>query len=179
MRRAAAFALLAVVLPARAADCYGVDGARGSVTYEVRQAGAPFRGAFHRFGGKICLAGENVTQVDVWLDPASVDSGLPEIDAALKDKDFFAVSQYPRAAYSSDSVQARAGGQLVRGVLQLKGKSRDLDVAITLQRAAGGLAISGSATLNRLDYGIGTGEWSNTQWLGGEVKLDFNVMLVR
>jgi polyisoprenoid-binding protein YceI len=37
--------------------------------------------------------------------------------------------------------------------------------------------VSGSLTLNRLDYGIGTGEWSNTNWLGAEVKVDFREAL--
>jgi hypothetical protein len=33
--------------------------------------------------------------------------------------------------------------------------------------------------LDRLDYGIGTGEWSDTRWLGAEVKIDFSATLSR
>ena len=39
--------------------------------------------------------------------------------------------------------------------------------------------VSGSFTLDRLDYGIGTGEWSDTRWLGAEVKVEFSAALLR
>ena len=177
MLRALAFALASAALPACAAQCYTVDSTRAGVSYVVKQAGSPFRGAFRRLGGEICVEAERVTLIDVWLDPASVDSGIPEIDAALKDKAFFAVGQYPRIAYTSRSVQARADGQLAHGILQLKGKRGDLDVLFQLQPSAGGLKVSGTLDLNRLAYGIGTGEWANTDWLSGEVRVEFQATL--
>lgn len=174
-----AIALIAAVasLPAFAEECHPVDASRGSVLYEVKQAGAPFRGTFRRFGGQVCLSGERVTRIDVWLDPASVDSGLPEIDAALKDKNFFDTDQYPRATYNSQSVEAQGAAQLAHGTLQMKGKRRNLDVPFKFQRDSGRVVATGTLTLDRLDYDIGTGEWSNTQWLSGEVKVEFRAML--
>jgi polyisoprenoid-binding protein YceI len=177
MLRILVFIVASASLPVGAAQCYTVDSARGSVSYEVKQAGSPFRGKFHRFGGEICLADGHASRVEVWLDPASVDSGIPEIDAALRDKEFFAVDQYPRVAYTGRSVQARANGQLAHGILQLKGKRGDLDVLFQLQPSAGGLKVSGTLDLNRLAYGIGTGEWANTDWLGGEVRVEFQATL--
>ena len=174
-----AIVLIATIasLPAFADECHSVDASRGSVSFEVKQAGAPFRGRFRRFGGEVCLSGERVTRIDVWLDPASVDSGLPEIDAALKDKDFFDTDQYPRVTYNSQSVEAQGATQLAHGTLQMKEKRRNLDAPFNLQREGGRLVISGTLMLNRLDYDIGTGEWSNTQWLSGEVKVEFRAML--
>ncbi|HEX9672365.1 MAG TPA: YceI family protein [Burkholderiales bacterium] len=174
-------ALVAVVAfapsPAPADDCYAVRPSGGSVSFEVRQAGAPFRGAFRRFGGEICLAQGQVERIDVWLEPASVDAGLPEIDAALKEKEFFETARYPRIAFTGRSVEARGERQTARGMLEIKGRRRDVQVAFRLRRDSGEPVVSGSLTLNRLDYGIGTGEWSDTKWLGTEVKVDFNVKL--
>ena len=164
-------------LPAFGQECYVVDGARGSVSFEVKQAGSPFHGKFRRFGGEVCLSEDRTTRIDVWLDPASVESGLPEIDAAVKDKEFFAVNQYPRVLYTSKSVDPRGSTQLAHGVLEMKGKRRDLDVPFGLQRTGGAPIVSGTLTLNRLDYGIGTGEWSNSQWLGAEVSVEFKAAL--
>ncbi|MBI4290852.1 MAG: YceI family protein [Betaproteobacteria bacterium] len=167
----------AASLPVCAEECYSVDGSRGSVSYEVKQAGSPFRGNFQRFGGEVCLSAERATRMELWLDPASVHSGLPEIDAALKDKDFFAVAQYPRVLYTSQSVEARGSTQLAHGTLQIKGNRRSLDVPFSLRREGGSFVASGTLTLNRLDYSVGTGEWSNTKWLSGEVKVDFRATL--
>jgi len=48
-----------------------------------------------------------------------------------------------------------------------------------LRESGGKPLVSGSFTLDRLDYGIGTGEWSDTRWLGAEVKIDFSATLSR
>lgn len=178
MRAIALIAALAS-LPALAEECYTVDRSHGSVSYEISQAGSPFRGNFRIFGGTACLTAERVTRIDVWLDPASVDSGLPEIDAALKDREFFAVKQYPRVAYTSESVEARDSTQLAHGTLRMKGKSRALDVPFSVRRDGADLVVSGTLTLNRLDYDIGTGEWSNTTWLSAQVKVNFRATLSR
>lgn len=164
-------------LPAAAEECYRAAADNGSVSFQVKQAGAPFRGKFGRFGGEVCLAEGRATRLDLWLDPATVDAGLPEIDAALKDKDFFAVAQYPRIVYISNSVEASGSKQLAHGVLEIKGKRHDLDVPFSLQREGNSPIVSGTLTLNRLEYGIGTGEWSNTQWLGSEVNVEFRATL--
>ena len=164
-------------LPAHAEDCRAVDPSRGSVSFEVKQAGSPFQGQFRSFGGEVCLSGMRATRVDVWLDPASVDAGLPEIDAALKRGDFFAVERYPRVTYASRSIASGDQAQIAHGVLKLKGKSRALDVPLSLRREDGHVVVSGVLTLNRLEYDIGTGEWSNTKWLGGEVRVKFTVAL--
>ena len=176
--RAAVLIATGISLPAVADTCYPVDAGQGSVSYEVRQAGSPFRGKFRRFGGEVCFESERVTRIDVWLDPASVDSGMSEIDEALKDKEFFAVSEYGRVTYASQSVEARGDSQVARGELAMKGRHRPLDVPFKVQRDGKNQIVSGTLTLNRLDSGVGTGEWSNTQWLGGEVKVQFRAMLL-
>lgn len=180
MKPRALFRLLAFALvssSAAAEECYAVRAAGSSVSFEVRQAGAPFRGAFRRFGGEVCLAQDRVARIDVWLEPTSVDAGLPEIDAALKEKEFFETARFPRIAFTGNSAEVRGEQQTARGTLQIKDRRRDMQVAFRLRRDGDGPVVSGSLTLNRLDYGIGTGEWSDTRWLGAEVKVDFSARL--
>lgn len=166
-------------LPAAADECYSVDPSSSRVSFELKQAGSPFRGAFRRFGGEFCIAQGRVARIDVWLEPASVDTGLPEIDAALNEKEFFDVRRHPRIAFASESVQVRGDRQVARGTLTIKEKRRTADVPFRLGETGGKPVVSGSFTLERLDYGIGTGEWSDTRWLGGEVKVDFSATLSR
>ena len=98
MVRAVVLLAASAWLPASyAEECYRANDHNGGVSFEVKQAGAPFRGKFRRFGDEVCLLEGRATRIDVWLDPATVEAGLPEIDAALKDTtDFFAVDRYPR-----------------------------------------------------------------------------------
>lgn len=170
---------LAIVAPPASAQCYAVDAAGGRVSFEVQQAGAPFHGGFRRFGGELCLEQGRVARIDVWLDPASVRAGLPEIEAALKEKEFFAAAEHPRIRFVSNSVVARGESQLARGTLEIKGTRREVEVAFRLRATGGAPAVSGVLALNRLDYGIGTGEWSDTRWLGAGVKVEFSAALSR
>ena len=168
------FALAA--LPAAAEECYAVDSARGSVSFNVSQAGASFRGTFRRFGGDVCLEQERIVRIDVWLEPASVATDLPEIDAALKDKEFFDTGKHPRMSFASSSIEAQGDRQLARGTLDIKGKRREVGVPIRL-RSGDRPTVSGSFALNRLDYDVGIGEWADTRWLGAEVKVEFTAPL--
>lgn len=166
-------------LPAAADECYSVDPSSSRVSFELKQAGSPFRGTFRRFGGEFCIAQGRVARIDVWLEPASVDTGLPEIDAALNTKEFFDVRRHPRIAFASESVQVRGDRQVARGALDVKGTRRNADVPFRLSESGGRQVVSGSFTLDRLDYDIGTGEWSDTRWLGSEVRVDFSATLSR
>ena len=147
-----------------AEDCYTADA--GEVTFRVMQSGAPYTGNFRRFSGEVCYAQGHLTRINASLDPSSVDTGLPELDAALKEKDFFAVREFPRVTFVSSSVQAQSEAQLTRGTLEIKGNRREMEVVLKSQQAGGKRSISGSFTLDRLQYDIGTGDWTNTKWLG-------------
>lgn len=171
--------LLVIALPAGAQDCYTVDAGAGRVDFEVKQAGAPFRGHFRRFGGEVCLQGERIVRIDVWLEPASVETGLPEIDAALREREFFDVAAFSRLRFTSEAVEARGGTLLARGALEIKGRRREVQVPFTLQAAGGRLAVAGAIALNRLDFAVGTGEWADTRWLAAEVKVGFSAPLAR
>lgn len=180
-RTANLLALLAALLlapdSARAATCYAVDGEHGRVEFEIEQAGSPFRGEFRRFGGEVCLADTNVTHIDVYLEPGSVDTGLPELDEALLEPEFFAAGEHPRARFTSDRIERTEQGYVAHGTLELKGVSRPTDVRFMLERAGDRYTVSGSLDLDRLDFGIGTGEWSDTDWLGGSVRIAYEARL--
>ena len=159
------------------AQCYSVDDAHGRVGFEIDQAGSPFGGTFHRFGGELCLSGDEVTRIDVHLDPGSVDTGLAALDAALLGEEFFAVHDHPLARFASERI-TRAGERLVaHGTLTLKGISRPMDVAFVLARTGDGYTVSGSLVFERLDFRVGTGEWANTEWLGGSVRVAYEARL--
>lgn len=178
MRAALLLIALFAALPARADDCRAVDARLGKLRFEAAQAGAPFRGEFRRFGGTVCFAGGRVAKIDVWLDPASVDAGLPEIDDALKGEAFFETQRYPRIEYSSNSIDTGDGEEIAHGTLQIKGSRRALEVPFRTKSLAGGaLEVAGRLSLNRLDYGVGTGEWADTKWLGAAVTVSFDVRL--
>ena len=172
--------LTLIALPVQAAEeCYLAEAPGGGVTFHVLQAGAPYTGSFKRFSGEVCLDAGRITRIDAMLDPASVDTGLPELDDGLKGSDFFDVAKYPRVTFGSQSVQSQGNVHKVHGILEIKGIRREVDVVLDSKVMNGKTVLSGVLALDRLQYRIGMGEWTNTKWLGTQVQIDISAVLGR
>ena len=69
---------------------------------------------------------------------------------------------------------------LARGTLTLRGVTRPVSVRFRFERSPeGGARLDGSARLRRLDFGVGQGEWTSTEWVGDEVEVSFELRLSR
>ena len=161
-----------------AGEVLGVNLAQSTVRFTVVQGGAPFSGRFVTFGGVLCRSNNGVARIDVWLDPGSVDSGLPEVDQLLLTPQFFDVARHPRVTFRSDEIVRQ--GMLVEatGTLTINGISRERSVEFRFGESDGGWQARGRFTLPRLTYELGTGEWDNTEYLANEVVVEFDAMLV-
>ena len=164
-----------------AAVCWAPVPAANSIVFNTTQAGAPFQGQFTQFSGLVCLtpnAGDPGL-IRVQVQAASVDTGLPELDDALRGADFFDVTRWPQASFVSESVKTLDTGHYqVTGKLTLRDVTREISVPFTITPSAGGGArLQGTLDFERLDYHIGLGQWQDTRWVGNEVDVKFSVML--
>lgn len=179
--RRAAMILLLSALPTVAiggeATCFEVSADDGDIGFEVDQAGTAFSGTFQRFGGTVCMNGGAVAGVDVWIDPGSVETGLPELDAALASPEFFDVERHPRATFVSSEIGTTDQASTLHGTLTVKGMAQPLDVPIEVFQITGdgsGYRVTGRFDIHRLDFGVGTGEWADTRWLGDVTSVSFS-----
>jgi polyisoprenoid-binding protein YceI len=154
-----------------------------SLSFVASQGGAPFPGEFKSYTASLCLDDKDLSkdklQVDVDLD--SVDSGMAEMDAALKGDDFFDTAHYPKGSFRSDSFKLVSPGHyLVTGKLSLKGVTKTISVPFTWTPAAGGkqAKLDAKTTLERRDYGIGKGQWDDPQYVGLGVDVTFAISFV-
>lgn len=174
--------LFSTSLSAKESSCEGqvlvVNLANSTVRFTVTQGDAPFSGRFVIFGGEICQSDNGIERIDVWLDPGSVDSGLPEVDQLLVTPQFFHVDEHPRVTFTSNDITRL--GMLVEasGTLTINGISRERSVEFRFGESANGWQAKGRFTLPRLAYELGTGEWDNTNYLANEVVVEFDAMLV-
>ncbi len=173
--------LLAAWAISAGADCFQPESASSTVVFVASQAGAPFEGAFKNFSGCVCLdpASPETGNINIIIDTAAVDTGIPEFDDALRGADFFDTVRWPTARFVSIGIQSMGNGKYsVRGQFTLRDITREIEVPFLLtQTTGGGSQISGETTIKRLDYDIGLGEWRDTRWVGEEVMLRFNVKL--
>lgn len=175
--------LLCLLSLAAQADCWKPVPAPKSITFTASQAGAPFPGEFKSYSAELCLDAKDPSKntLQVQADLGSVDTGLPEMDDALKGEDFFDTARFPQARFVSDSLKPAGSGQYaITGKLTLHGVTKAVSVPFSFKPAADGKSarLEARFSLKRLDYGIGKGQWADTQWVADPVDLAFAVTFV-
>jgi polyisoprenoid-binding protein YceI len=145
-------------------------------------SGGDFTGQFQRFVAAIAFDPANLagSRFRVDIETGSASTADADRDVALAGSDFFATVRWPGATYEASQFAATEPGQYqARGKLTIRGITRDVPVTFTFKPAADGLGavLSGRASVRRLDFGIGQGEWQDTKWLGDEVRIRFELTL--
>jgi polyisoprenoid-binding protein YceI len=166
-------------LPA-AAQCWVPDTANSSVTFIAEQAGAPIEGRFQTFSGRLCIdeAAPTNNSVMLRIDTASVDMGLPEFDDAMRGSDFLDAARWPAATFRGTQLKALGGKKYaVSGQLTIRDKTHAITVPFELSTSGSHATLIGESVITRLDYDLGLGEWSDTRWVGAQVKVKLNVTL--
>ena len=143
------------------------------------QAGAEFKGVFHKFTATVDFAADALatSKIDVQIDMSSVDSLDKDRDTTIRGKDIFDVAHNPTAHYVTKTISKTAAGFAAVGSLTLHGVTKDVPIEFQFVPAAPGAKLSGTAKLNRLDFGVGQGDWKNTDTIGNAVKINFSLVL--
>jgi polyisoprenoid-binding protein YceI len=163
---------------ARAAP-YTADGQQSRLEFVGVQAGADFKGVFHKFTAAVEFAPEAPASslIDVQVDMNSVDSMDKDRDTTIRGKDVFDIANFPAAHYVTKSISKTATGFTAVGSLTLHGVTKDVPIDFQFTQAAGAAKLEGSAKLKRLDFGVGQGDWKSTEWVGDAVKISFSLVL--
>jgi len=144
------------------------------------QAGAPFEGKFEKFTADIQFDPQDLatSRFDVKIDTASVNTQDRERDDILKGADLFAVKQFPTARYVADKFTAKGKGQFAAsGKLTLRNITKDVPIEFTFEQKGADAWLKGTASIKRLDFGVGQGEWKDTETVANEVKIKFALLL--
>jgi polyisoprenoid-binding protein YceI len=180
---AAAPALAATVATASAqATSWTTVAASSSIEFTGTLADGDFAGRFQRFVAAVAFDPVNLagSRFRVVIETGSANTADADRDVALAGSEFFATSNWPTATYDADQFTTTGPGQFqARGKLTIRGITRDVPVTFTFKPTADGRSatLSGRASVRRLDFGVGQGEWQDTKWLGDEVRVRFELTL--
>lgn len=166
------------------AECWVPLVEPGALRFIARQGGEPFAGSFGEYSGELCLEDDASAggRIELRVRTDSVDTGLPEADSALRSALFLDAGNTPEAIFSGAVVRLPGGnGYAAAGRFALRDGVQELSVPFELQPPAadGTRLLQGATAIRRLDYGVGLGEWLDTQFLDDEVRLEFSVRLRR
>jgi len=177
-------ALLAIAGVAGAAIAWRVVPTTSELTFVGKQAGAEFTGKFERFNADIRFDPKDLvtSKFIVDIEMASVNSKDKERDDILKSSDLFDVKRWPKSRYVAEQFISKGGDKYAAtGKLTLRDVTRDIPIEFTFVPDASGKNawLKGSAQLKRLDFGVGQGEWKDTQWVNNDVRVEFALRLAQ
>jgi polyisoprenoid-binding protein YceI len=150
------------------------------LTFVGTQAGAEFEAIFERFTADIRFDPQDLagSRFDVKVDMASVNSKDSERDDTVKSDELFAVKQFPTAHYVTERFTAKGSNKFTgSGKLTLRNVTREVPIEFTFEKKDGSAWLKGSAQLKRLDFGVGQGDWKDTETVANEVKVNFVLLL--
>lgn len=164
---------------------WGIDLVHSNIGFAVRHlVVSKVRGKFTRWTGTIRMD-ENAlrrTEVDIAIEPASIDTGVEQRDNHLRSPDFFDAAKYSTMTFKSTGVEQSKNGDLrLRGNLTMHGVTRpvtlDVEFAGTQKDPWGGFRAGFSArtSLDRKDFGL---TWNQVLETGGVVvgdKVDVDI----
>ena len=171
--------LPATVFAAGAATSYSADPAQSRLEFTGVQAGADFKGTFHKFTAAVEFAPDALesSHIDVQIDLNSVDTMDKDRDTTIRGPDIFDVAHWPTAHYATRSFSKTATGYAAIGALTLRGVTKDVPIDFKFAPSPAGAKLDGNAKLKRLDFGAGQGDWKSTEWVADAVKISFSLAL--
>jgi polyisoprenoid-binding protein YceI len=179
----ACWLLLPLGLAAQTPHQWSANGADGELSFLAYYEGAPITGHFRTFIVSASQdsedAGAAPTRIAVEVDITSATMGAADIDQAISGGEWFDSSGFPRASFATEAIEAAGDtGYHARGTLALKGHRQRIEVPFTWTRQGPDAALlQGEVALQRLDFGIGTGEWARGDAIGLQVLVRFQLTL--
>ncbi len=142
------------------------------------QAGAPFTGVWLAWTGDIHFDPSNLagSYASVRVQTRAVETQDAERNGIMQDTEWFDTEAFPEARFEARQFMAEpAGGFRALGDLAIKGLSTPVQLVFEVSVSGNRRRLSGVAELDRLQLGLGTGEWADTDWVGQTVRLEFLV----
>ena len=163
------------------APAWNIDKAHSSLSFSVNHFFTPVNGHFKEFQTQLRLDPENLSgsYAEVVVKVASVNTGQAKRDKHLQSGDFFDAGTFPEIKFESSKFSKTDDGYLVTGFLTIRDVKKEVEIPFMILGISehpmkkGKLitAIQGEITLNRNDYGVGSGSWAATAVVGDEVDI--------
>lgn len=178
LRRASLLAgLLLAAGFARAGDY--VQAAGSSLRFAGAYQGEAFSGRFPGFATTLRFdpAQLAAARLDVTIPLATATTGNEDYDGEMRGAAFFDSKRFPQARYVATKFRALGGNRYAAdGTLTLHGVSRPVTLTFTWTPGPRPV-LAGKATVNRLAFGVGGGDWADTRLIPDAISVTTHVLL--
>lgn len=167
----------ALSLPAFAADY--TQAAGSSLAFAGKYQGETFSGTFPGFRTTVSFDPVNPAagKLSVTIPIATATTQNDDYDTEMRGAAFFDATKFAQATYTASGFRDLGNGQYAAdGTLELRGVRKPVTLTFTWTPGTRPL-LSGRATVRRLDFGVGGGEWADTGTIPNEIAVSTRVYL--
>lgn len=175
---------------AQDATMWKIDKSHTSVNFSINHFFSSVPGKFTDFDGMIHFDPNNLkgSKADFSVSINSVNTDDAKRDKHLQSKDFFDAETYPKMSFQSTKFEKKSDKEyLIHGKLTIKDKTKNvtLPMKITgemehpMMKGTIILGVVIDTTIDRTNYGVGTGDWAATMVVGDEVRIHIPMELNR
>jgi polyisoprenoid-binding protein YceI len=165
----------AATAPAETTDPVHWKVSSGStLTFTTAWSGTPVEGRFDRWKADILFGPKALdrSKVTVTIDMGSAKTGDEQRDASLPAPDWFDSANHPSAVFTASRFTESGEGRYVaHGTLTLRGVTKPLDLPFQLKIDGAKATVSARASLDRIAFGVGQGEFAATDQIPAKVGL--------
>ncbi|MFC5527066.1 YceI family protein [Rhodanobacter ginsengisoli] len=176
-----AILLLALALPcAAAATDYNMRPALSRLNFHGTYQGAPFSGAFRDWTAAISYDPADLahSKFDVTVTLASAKTGDDDQDNALPGESFFDVAKFPTAHFVTTGFHQDGKMVIADGLLTLRGVTRPVSLGVVFRtQGPNSATLDVAGHVQRLDFGVGSGDYADTSVIGPTVKITAHLQL--
>lgn len=148
----------------------------GELAFTVDVQGAGMKGRFPGWRADIRFSPDDLagSRIRVEIPLGAVAMGDAQQEEMLRGADFFNVASHPTALFTARRIE-QAGDNRYRaiGTLSLRGASQPVTLSFSLTITGDQAKVKGSATIDRLAFGVGAGEWAGTDQIAASIPLTF------
>ena len=143
---------------AAGAQKYLITSQNSKIEFTGSQVAGKHDGSFQKFSGEITYSGQPETShVNVTIDTSSLNADDPKLTEHLKTADFFDVTKYPTATFTSTAIKPggdKGASHTVTGNLTLHGVTKSVTFPATIAATADAVNVDASFSINRKDFNI-------------------------
>jgi polyisoprenoid-binding protein YceI len=154
-----------------------------SIIFTATQNGSPVAGQFKNFTGDINFdpALLDSSHIQITVDMTSLSTSYKEVETTLKTPEWFNTKIFPKAIFKANQFTKTGNNTYqAKGTLTIRDKTVPITLQFTLDEYTQTKAhATGGTVLKRTAFGIGTGEWSKTDEVKDDVKVDFTLSAVK
>ena len=163
------------------APTWNIDSNHTSISFEVTHFFTPVAGSFKDFDGSLNFDAENLagSSADFTVKISSVETDNEKRNGHLQSEDFFNAEKYPEMKFKSSSFTKSGEDYTIIGNLTIREITKEISIPVEvlgigehpMKKGKLITAMRSEFSLNRNDYGVGSGSWAATAVVGDEVKV--------